>query len=76
MRLKEPYVRKHVHSWQKSGEDASGGRAWIERTCSDCGKIQHGCVYDYDRPAESIVHLADTVWYDGAMPQKTSQYPW
>jgi len=77
MRLREPFIKKHVHTWTPKGDYKSGGwDSWgfevpvseIRRECSECGLVQ--CVKLpgvllpdalFDLPV-SVWHLADLEW--------------
>lgn len=69
MRLKETVVKKHIHSWVKTGMKFYPGGWYVERKCSDydCSKLQHGFI-SFEANAEfpsSLVHLADLAWVEG-----------
>lgn len=64
MRLREPFVRKHVciftvcrADWQSSTSIA------VERKCDECGKVQSAYVNPKEWP-ESLWALADVPWVD------------
>jgi hypothetical protein len=65
VRLRDPFVRKHIHIFVQSFSDWSDHQSqYVERECSECGKKQHAKVPRDDWP-ESLWHLADVEWKDG-----------
>lgn len=66
MRLREPFVRKHICIFAKTFSDWSDSKHdYVERECNECGKKQHALVPRDEWP-ESICHLADVEWKTGA----------
>jgi hypothetical protein len=72
VRLKEPFVKKHVHSWKRMRVDYYSDGWCIERACQECGRQE--CAFlskpAYESLPESLVHLADTVWQEGTLKQR------
>ena len=72
MRLREPFVRKHVHTWIRSKLNCDFMVDWffdIERLCSDCGKKQHAKLDPTQRAElpDSLIHLGDWSWKEGPL---------
>lgn len=66
MRLREPYVRKHICIFTLSFSDWHNNQLqYVERTCDECGKKQYAYVLRDEWP-ESIWHLADVDWTTGS----------
>lgn len=63
MRLREPHVRKHIHTWTRTRKY---GRE-VERKCSDCNHTQHTEVGSQDMVPDSLLHLAVADWKDGPL---------
>lgn len=67
MRLKEPFVRKHIHAWDLVRKEPVSSGVHVERKCRDCDLIQHGLVRTYDIVPDSVLQLAEALWYEGPL---------
>lgn len=73
MRLKEPFVKKHVHSFKlcfSHPDDLYVFRTWdLERECTDCGEKQHTRITQEEKESlpESVLALGDFQWKSGAL---------
>ncbi len=63
-RLKEPFIRKHIHSWRCSGIEIGTTKHTVDRVCQDCGLEQEGRVPValFDATPRSLIHLVDVEW--------------
>lgn len=72
MQLRQPFVRKHVHTWKRSflhGDDYGLSGFDIERECLDCGNKAHARItlaQKNDLP-DSVLHLGDFDWRLGPL---------
>lgn len=76
MRLKDPpAVKKHIHSWRLARQQRASDGKWVERRCDDCKAVQHANVAAADIVPDSVLHLADATWHDGALEVTEPGYP-
>lgn len=72
MRLREPYVRKHICTYEQS--DATGGNNCIytERTCRDCKKVQWARMTpdEFHNWPQDVRLYFDLEWKDGEIPDE------
>jgi hypothetical protein len=68
MRLREPYVRKHVCSFEMSNTDWVNPHDYmVERRCTNCDKVQYAVVpVPLPLPEELLVY-GDYDWVDGTI---------
>lgn len=75
MRLREPFVRKHIHAWQLVRQEAALSGQLVERKCRDCDETQHALVSRENVVPDSVLACAEADWYPGPLPVSPSIYP-
>lgn len=62
MRLREPYVRKHICIWIVSDSRwQDNSRTAVERECRDCG-VRQCATLNHNEWPQSLWALADVQW--------------
>lgn len=64
MQLREPFAKKHIHTWMKSFMHFDPTGYDIERKCKECGTSQTAHISHADKESlpESVLHLGDWRW--------------
>jgi len=71
VRLKEPFVKKHIHIWVKGALTPNDLSTYyyipgytIDRTCGECGLKQSASISagEKDSLPASVLHLGDWNW--------------
>ncbi len=70
VKLREPFVRKHVHTWKLSFINSDYGMSSeMERECIECDETQHARITREERDSlpESVLHLGCFDWRHGPL---------